>query len=168
MSASSGLGGRGNDHINFYGKLDAESRIAGLCDVNQAARERAVAPVIKRERQYEPKEYCRHARDVRFQGHRCRIHHDTEPLARAGGDLGLQAGKDVYVEKPASHNMYESQQMVKAARKYNRMVQVGSQSRSMPKKIKAMQLLRDGVIGNGVSCARRMLPPALLDRPHAG
>ena len=41
-----------------------------------------------------------------------------------------QAGKDVYVEKPASHNMFEGQQMVEAARKYNRMVQVGSQSRS--------------------------------------
>ena len=59
----------------------------------------------------------------------------------------MQAGKDVYVEKPASHNLYESRQLVKAARKYNRMVQVGSQSRSMPKKMKAIQLLRDGVIG---------------------
>ena len=41
-----------------------------------------------------------------------------------------QAGKDVYVEKPACHNIYEGQQMVEAARKYKRMVQVGSQSRS--------------------------------------
>ncbi|MGI8743660.1 MAG: Gfo/Idh/MocA family protein, partial [Bryobacteraceae bacterium] len=58
-----------------------------------------------------------------------------------------QAGKDVYVEKPASHNVFEGNQMVKAARKYNRMVQVGSQSRSMPYKMKAIQLLRDGIIG---------------------
>ena len=57
----------------------------------------------------------------------------------------MQAGKDVYVEKPASHNMYESKQLVKAARKYKRMVQVGSQSRSMPKKIKAIQLLGTGL-----------------------
>ncbi len=43
-----------------------------------------------------------------------------------------QAGKDVYVEKPCSHNIFESQQIVAAARKYNRIVQQGSQSRSSP------------------------------------
>ncbi|HOH28528.1 MAG TPA: Gfo/Idh/MocA family oxidoreductase [Candidatus Hydrogenedentes bacterium] len=41
-----------------------------------------------------------------------------------------QAGKDVYVEKPASHNIWEGQQMVKAARKYDRVVQMGTQNRS--------------------------------------
>ena len=58
-----------------------------------------------------------------------------------------QAGKDVYVEKPACHNIFEGQQMIEAARKYKRMVQIGSQSRSMAHKIKAMQLLHEGVIG---------------------
>ena len=58
-----------------------------------------------------------------------------------------QAGKDVYVEKPACHDSYEGRQMVAAARKYGRMVQVGSQSRSAPHKIRAVQLLHDGVIG---------------------
>ena len=58
-----------------------------------------------------------------------------------------QAGKDVYVEKPACHNLYEGRQMVAAARKYNRMVQVGSQSRSIAHKMRAIQLLHDGVIG---------------------
>ena len=47
-----------------------------------------------------------------------------------------QAGKDVYIEKPACHNLYEGRKMVEAARKYKRMVQVGSQSRSMPHKRK--------------------------------
>jgi len=41
-----------------------------------------------------------------------------------------QAGKDVYVEKPASHNIWEGRKMVEAARKYSRIVQVGSQNRS--------------------------------------
>ena len=41
-----------------------------------------------------------------------------------------QAGKDVYVEKPCSHNIFEAKQIVAAARKYNRIVQQGSQSRS--------------------------------------
>src|SRR6266511_1683505 len=58
-----------------------------------------------------------------------------------------QAGKDVYVEKPASYNIFEGQQMVKAARKYNRMVQVGMQSRSIGYKRRAIELLRDGAIG---------------------
>src|SRR6478672_2427829 len=52
-----GLGGRGNDHIGFYSNLDVEARMTGLCDVNQAARERAVARVNKA-KGYQPKEYA--------------------------------------------------------------------------------------------------------------
>ena len=115
--------------MNFYGKLDAESRIAGLCDVNQAARERGVAKV-KREKQYEPKEFA----DMRkmFDSKDMDAVSITTPnhWHALAAIWAMQAGKDVYVEKPACHNMYESRQMVKAARKYNRMVQVGSQSRS--------------------------------------
>src|SRR5437588_7574963 len=51
-----GLGGRGGDHINAYVSLDSEARIAALCDVNQSARERAVAHVQKA-KGYQPKEY---------------------------------------------------------------------------------------------------------------
>ncbi|MEJ7710339.1 MAG: Gfo/Idh/MocA family oxidoreductase [Pyrinomonadaceae bacterium] len=43
-----------------------------------------------------------------------------------------QAGKDVYVEKPTSHNIWEGRRMVEAARKYNRVVQAGTQNRSNP------------------------------------
>jgi len=63
-----------------------------------------------------------------------------------------QAGKDVYVEKPASHNIYEGMRMVEVARKTGRMVQVGSQSRSTAHKIRAMQMLREGVIGKIYLC----------------
>jgi predicted dehydrogenase len=59
-----------------------------------------------------------------------------------------QAGKDVYVEKPASHNIFEGRKMVEAARKYNRIVQVGSQGRSAPSVRKAMELLHGGAIGD--------------------
>ena len=141
-----GLGGRGNDHIGFYSNLDAEARMTGLCDVNQAARERAVARVNKA-KGYQPKDYS----DMRqmFESKDIDSVSITTPnhWHALAAFWAMQAGKDVYVEKPASHNMYESQQLVKAARKYKRMVQVGSQSRSMPKKIKAIQLLRDGIIG---------------------
>jgi predicted dehydrogenase len=59
----------------------------------------------------------------------------------------VQAGKDVYVEKPCSHNVFESQQIVAAARKYDRIVQQGSQSRSSPALQEAVQKMRDGEFG---------------------
>jgi len=58
-----------------------------------------------------------------------------------------QAGKDVYVEKPASHNIFEGRKMVEAARKYQRIVQHGTQCRSSPKIREAIQKLKEGVIG---------------------
>ena len=59
-----------------------------------------------------------------------------------------QAGKDVYVEKPCSHNIFEAKQIVAAARKYNRMVQQGSQSRSSAALQEAVQKMREGLIGD--------------------
>lgn len=58
-----------------------------------------------------------------------------------------QAGKDVYVEKPGSHNIYEGRKMVEAAQKYDRIVQHGVQLRSSPAVNEAIDLLRDGYIG---------------------
>ncbi|HEY5510252.1 MAG TPA: Gfo/Idh/MocA family oxidoreductase [Prolixibacteraceae bacterium] len=59
-----------------------------------------------------------------------------------------QAGKDVYVEKPGSHNIWEGRKMVEAAHKYDRIVQHGVQLRSSVAIREAIQLLRDGYIGN--------------------
>ena len=61
--------------------------------------------------------------------------------------LGCQAGKHVYVEKPGSHNAFEAEAMVAAAKKTGRLVQMGNQRRSYPKVIEAMQRLREGAIG---------------------
>jgi len=61
--------------------------------------------------------------------------------------LACAAGKHVYVEKPCSHNLREGRLMVEAARRAKRVVQVGTQSRSTEHVIKAIQALRDGVIG---------------------
>ncbi len=58
-----------------------------------------------------------------------------------------QAGKDAYVEKPGSHNIWEGRKMIEAVRKYNRIVQHGVQLRSSPAINEAIQLLRDGYIG---------------------
>lgn len=59
-----------------------------------------------------------------------------------------QSGKDVYVEKPASHSPWEGRKMVEAARKYKRVVQLGTQTRSGPYTIKAVEFLRSGGIGD--------------------
>ncbi len=58
-----------------------------------------------------------------------------------------QAGKDVYVEKPPSHNVWEGRKMVEAARKYDRVVQVGTQNRSAPYVKEAKQYIDEGNIG---------------------
>ncbi|MBX6314919.1 MAG: Gfo/Idh/MocA family oxidoreductase [Isosphaeraceae bacterium] len=58
-----------------------------------------------------------------------------------------QAGKDVYVEKPLAHNVREGQAMVKAAKKYNRVVAVGTQQRSSENFQKAVEAVRSGQLG---------------------
>ena len=58
-----------------------------------------------------------------------------------------QAGKDVYVEKPGAHNVFEAKQMFAAARKYDRMVQHGTQCRSSSNIREGVQKLKEGVIG---------------------
>lgn len=59
-----------------------------------------------------------------------------------------QAGKHVYVEKPSSHNVWEGRKMVEAARKYDRIVQVGFQNRSISNVMQAMEFLHQGGIGD--------------------
>lgn len=62
--------------------------------------------------------------------------------------LACAAGKHVYVEKPCSHNVREGRLMIEAARKANRVVQVGTQSRSAAHVRKAAEALRSGAIGD--------------------
>ena len=61
--------------------------------------------------------------------------------------LACDAGKDVYVEKPASHNLREGRLMVDAARRNKRIVQLGIQSRSRPSTIRAIELVKSGKLG---------------------
>ncbi len=61
--------------------------------------------------------------------------------------LACAAGKHVYVEKPVSHNPREGEWMVEAARKHRRVVQVGTQRRSLPRIVEAIELVRRGALG---------------------
>ncbi|MFT5470401.1 MAG: putative dehydrogenase [Verrucomicrobiales bacterium] len=62
--------------------------------------------------------------------------------------LACEAGKHVYVEKPCSHNVREGRLMVEAARKHDRVVQVGTQARNSVHVKRAMELIREGAIGD--------------------
>lgn len=75
-----------------------------------------------------------------------------------------QAGKDVYVEKPVSHNIREGESMVAAARKYGRIVQAGTQRRSGADLKEAVQLIQAGELGK-VSLAKCWI---VGDRPNIG
>ncbi len=140
-----GTGGRGRGHIQYFSDVPG-SRIVAVCDVNQEARERAAA-MVRNLQESAPKEHA----DMR----QAFDDPDVDAVSVATPNhwhalttiWACQAGKDVYVEKPASHNPFEGEQMVAAARKYGRMVQVGSQSRSIGHKRKAMAMLREGAIG---------------------
>jgi len=61
--------------------------------------------------------------------------------------MACQAGKDVYVEKPDSHNIIEGQRMVAALRKHNRIVQMGSQHRSTERMQTALEFIKTGALG---------------------
>ena len=67
--------------------------------------------------------------------------------------LACQAGKDVYIEKPASQSAWEGQKMIEAARKYQRVVQLGTQNRSGRYNIAARQYIADGKLGK-IHCVR--------------
>jgi predicted dehydrogenase len=168
-----GLGGRGQNHMDAYMDIPG-AQIVALCDVNQAALERGQAKVAKKTGET-PKGFG----DMKDVFADKKVDAVSMPLPNHWHALATiwacQAGKDVYIEKPACYNMFEGKQMIAAARKYNKMVQVGSQSRSMAHKMKAMQLLSEGVIGpvhtaKGLCFKRRKSigHVADLDQPPAG
>ncbi len=140
-----GLGGRGSAHLNIYSRLP-DARVAGLCDIDQAAREKAQATLMKNTSQ-KAKEF-EDMRQVFADPGVDAVSIATPNHWHALATIwACKAGKDVYCEKPACYNIYEGQRMLQVARENKRMVQIGSQHRSMPFKISAMQALHDGLIG---------------------
>lgn len=140
-----GTRSRGRDHIDIYSRQTGTA-VSAVCDIDSAEAERAVA-LVEKSAAPKPKAY----RDYRKLLDDKSI--DAVSLATCdhwhalGAIWACQAGKDVYVEKPASHNLWEGRKMIEAAAKYGRVVQVGMQSRSIEHKQKAIELLRQGAIG---------------------
>ncbi|MBI5085988.1 MAG: Gfo/Idh/MocA family oxidoreductase [Acidobacteria bacterium] len=140
-----GVRGRGRDHIDGWVK-GPNVTVAAVCDIDSGNVERAQAFTAQLGGG-QPRGYA----DMRKVLEDKSIHAVSIATCNHWHALGtiwaLRAGKDVYCEKPVSHNLREGRLMVEAARKYNRIVQAGMQSRSTPHKIEAVGLLREGVIG---------------------
>ena len=120
-----GIGGRGTNHLNTYSRM-AGARVVGLCDVNQAAREVANATLLKN-----TGEKAKEFEDMRAMFADPSVEAVSIATPNHWHSLmtvwGCQAGKDVYVEKPISHEVWEGRKCVEAAEKYNRICQIGTQ-----------------------------------------
>jgi predicted dehydrogenase len=137
-----GLHGRGKDHISAFSHV-SNVEIAALCDVDEnVLRKRAG------EANGKPQTYV----DVRKLLEDKSI--DAISIATPNHWHSLmaiwacQGGKDVYVEKPCSHNLWEGRQLVRAAEKYQRILQHGTQIRSAPAIQEAVKQLQNGSIGD--------------------
>jgi len=140
-----GVRGRGREHISIFG-TQPNARVIAVCDIDTAQSERAVA-LAEKVQGAKPKVYQDYRKLLEDREvdavsiATCNHWHALQTI------WACQAGKDVYVEKPASHNVFEGRKMIEAARKYGRIVQVGMQSRAIAHKRRAIELLRQGVIG---------------------
>ncbi|MBY0503457.1 MAG: Gfo/Idh/MocA family oxidoreductase [Bryobacteraceae bacterium] len=140
-----GLGGRGSAHLGIYSKL-AEAKVVGLCDVNQAAREKSQATLLKNtgEKAKEFEDMRQVFADPTVDAVSIAVPNHWHALAAI---WAMKAGKDVYGEKPACYNIYEGQKMVQVAAETKRMLQIGSQHRSNPFKMRAIAAIQGGLIG---------------------
>ncbi|HLN01836.1 MAG TPA: Gfo/Idh/MocA family oxidoreductase [Bryobacteraceae bacterium] len=141
-----GIRGQGNAHIREYSKMQ-NVEIAALCDVDENVLNKRLGEVVSSGKK-KPAAFT----DVRKLLEDKSI--DAISIATPNhwhsliGIWACQAGKDVYCEKPCSHDIFEGRQLVRAAEKYNRIVQHGTNSRSGPAVREAMDKMREGLIGD--------------------
>ncbi len=162
-----GFGGRGKDHIKEMHEVKG-TRMVALCDVDQHTLDRELKQCENQGEQV--KGYA----DVRKLLEDKEIDVVTFATPNHWHSLGsiwaIQAGKDVYVEKPVSHEVWEGRQLVKAARKYNRIVQTGTQCRSSQGIAEAIEWVRQGNLGKIVRvrglCYKRRPSIGKVDGPQ--
>ena len=141
-----GVHGRGIDHVRNFAQLK-NVEIAAVCDVDENILRERVARMVKRGIP-KPATFV----DVRKLLEDKSI--DAISIATPNhwhalmGIWACQAGKDVYVEKPCSHNLWEGKQFVAAAKRYGRMVQHGTQIRSAASVREGIKKLHEGIIGD--------------------
>jgi len=141
-----GVRGQGESHIKAYAKMP-NVQIAAICDVDES---------VLGERLQEAEKLTAR-RPAGFTDLRKVLEDksiDAISIATPNHNhalqtvWGCQAGKDVYVEKPCAHNIFEARQVLAAAHKYGRMVQHGTNGRSSEVMQEAVRKVREGVIGD--------------------
>jgi predicted dehydrogenase len=143
-----GMGGRMHSHVDALGELAQECNveIAAICDCDQAKLDTAPKsfPVLadKKPAVYTDQRKLLDDKSIDAVSFATPDHwHALQTI------WACQAGKDVYLEKPATHDIWEGRKMIEAARKYKRMVQIGTQNRSSPNVMEGIRKLKEGVIG---------------------
>jgi predicted dehydrogenase len=147
-----GVRGRGGDHVNgLAGRHGCV--VTHLCDADTAVVDRAMRAVAGRQNGQRPT----YVQDLRRIMDDRNIHIVTIATPNHWHSLAaiwaIQAGKDVYVEKPVSHNVSEGRRVVEFARHHNKICQAGTQIRSSPGIRQAIEYLRAGNLGR-VTVAR--------------
>ncbi|MFQ5738388.1 MAG: Gfo/Idh/MocA family protein [Acidobacteriota bacterium] len=140
-----GVRGRGRNHIHALQQLP-DVRVAALCDVDENVLGERLNE-FEKEGWHRPKTYTdlrRALEDADIDAVFIATPNHWHALATI---WACQAGKDVYVEKPVSHNIREGRRMVEAARKYGRIVQTGFQIRSSIAVQAAVKFLQTGQLG---------------------
>jgi predicted dehydrogenase len=141
-----GVGGRGTSWVRNLARQQGVS-ITALCDVDATRFERATE-ILDSAGQPAPnrsQDFRKILDDPNVDAVLVATNHHWMGLITI---LACQAGKDVYVEKPGSHNAREARKIVEAARKYDRVVQVGVQNRSAPYLQEAREHVRSGSLGD--------------------
>ena len=146
-----GLGQQAMYLLSGFMSMDDVRVVAG-CDVYDIKRDRFVRRVTK---YYQGKGEKKVKVDVYEDYQDLLARPDIDAVVIATPDhqhaviaiAACKAGKDVYLEKPLTLTIYEGQQLVKAVRKYNRILQVGSQQRTSEEFIHAANLAREGELG---------------------
>ena len=143
--AMMGVRGRGRYLTDQFSRM-SDVNIAYICDVD----ENVVEPAMKSAQngQQKPPELVEDIRRVLDDSAVDAIVVATPIHWHAPATiLACEAGKDVYVEKPVSHNVREGRLMIQAARAHDRIVQVGTQARSRRNTIQAVEAIHNGKIG---------------------
>lgn len=139
------IGVRNQGTTNLKAFLGQGCNVAAICDVDSDVRKAALA--ITSEKKQNPTEYGDYRKVLDRKDIDAVILTVPDHWHALMTIHGCQAGKDVYCEKPLSLTINEGRRMTDAARKYNRVVQTGSQQRSGEEFWKACTLVRNGAIG---------------------
>jgi predicted dehydrogenase len=144
--AIAGLGRRLGAFIEPISLKESNVELLYLCDVMQSQRENAMKE-FKKHIDYKPtleNDIRKALEDKKLD---LLINATPDHWHTPGSIMAMQAGKHVYVEKPCSHNMFENEQLVAAAKKYNKVVQMGNQQRSSGHTIEIINEIHNGIIG---------------------